>query len=287
MGPSRRILALLCLLTLAMGACGGESNGTTRSEARQESGSAKGATPVPSAPATAGDDQTTLRIYRMRLRTGPEEGGDRLRVILGNASSALRVTVTGAIDQEDNAVTVCSVPDESAVPPSTQCVIPVADRPVDVPSGSDTRGVEISLSGRTTAVDLEEVAITYAAVDRKVRILLPNLDPTSDPWCEPRGCPSFEVTPRGDGEVSAQASWPEPGAGLLEIRTEVPEPATGASPSPGTYRALASSTSSSDSGPGSISTSATITSGRPSVVTLSNQGTGFLKTPTLEATWPQ
>ena len=286
MGPSGRILGLLCLLTLAAGACGGDDT-TSGAEVRQESGAAKGATAVPTAEATAGDTQATLRIYRLRLRTGPEEGGDRLRVILGNASPALRVTVTGAIDQEDNAVTVCSVADESAVPPSTQCVIPVADRPVDVPTGSDTRGVEISLSGRTTAVDLEEVAITYAAVDRKVRALLPNLDPATDPWCEPQGCPSFELTPRRDGEVSALATWPEPGAGLLEIKTEVPEPTTGASPSAGTYRALASSSSSSDSGPGSVSTSATITSGRPSVVAFSNKGTGFLQTPVLEAIWPQ
>jgi hypothetical protein len=286
MGPLARITALLCLILLTAGACG-ERERTSGSAARQESGAVKGSSPAPSGAATADDTQTTLRIYRLRLRTGSEEGGDRLRAIVGNASPALRVTVTGAIDQEENAVTLCSVTDESAVPPSTQCVLPVADRPVDLPTGSDTRGVEISLSGRTDAVDIEEVAITYAATDRKVRVLLPNLDPTSDPWCEPQGCPSFEVTPRRDGEVSAQAAWPEPGAGLLEIKTEVPGLTTGASPSPMAYRPLASSTSSSDTGPGSVSTSATITSGRQSVVAFTNKGTGFLKTPTLEATWPQ
>jgi hypothetical protein len=286
MGPLARIAALFCLILLTAGACGVRER-TSGSAARQESGAVKGSSPAPSGAATADDTQTTLRIYKLRLRAGSEEGGDRLRVIVGNASPALRVTVTGAVDQEENAVTLCSVADESAVPPSTQCVLPVADRTVDLPTGSDTRGVEISLSGRTDAVDIEEVAITYAAADRKVRVLLPNLDPTSDPWCERRGCPSFEVTPARDGEVSAQATWPEPGAGLLEIKTEVPGPTTGASPAPAPYRPLAASSSSSDSGPGSISTSATITSGRPSVVAFTNKGTGFLKTPILEATWPQ
>ncbi len=281
-----RIIALACTLALVLTACG-VGQRTSGRAARQESGAASAATPTPANASAADDAQATVRIHRLRLKTGAEKGGDRVRVMVGNASPQLRVTIAGNIDQDERAVTVCAVTDETSVPPSTRCVLPVADRPVDLPSGAGVKGAEVSLAGRSTLVDLQEIALTFTEQDRQVRLLLPNLDPPGDdPRCLAQGCPSFEMTPTRGGKLTGKASWEQPGGGLLDIRTAVPVPTAGISPTPPAYRVVSSSTSSSNTGPGSVSISATIESGQQSLLTLTNNGTGPLITPVLDATWP-
>ena len=283
--PHRKLLALLGALVLLLAACGPEQRTSGRA-ARQESGAAS-ASPSPVAESVDEDAQTTVRIYQLRLKSGSEKGGDSVRILVNNATPDLRITLAGAIDQEANAVTVCSVPDPTSVPPSTQCVLPVADRPVDLPPGPGVRGVDISLAGRASVVDLQEIALTYTASDRRVQVFLPNLDPApEDASCAPRGCPSFEMDPSRNGKVEAKASWNEPGSGLLDIRTAVPAPTTGTAATPPAYRVVTSSTSSSTTGPGSVSIAGTIRSGDTSILALTNNGTGPLAVPVLEATWP-
>lgn len=281
MEPLRKSAVLLTALALLLGACG-----ITRNSGRAESGAASRFTPTPAGATGAGDAPATVRIHGLRLKLGEETGGDRARVMINNSAPNLRITLTGNLDQEQQAVTVCSVSGETELPPSTQCILPVAGRPVDLPAGSNIKGVEISLAGRSTAVDLEEVAITFTAIDRRVRMLLPDLEPRGDdPVCLPKGCPSFEMTPQREGILSAQASWREPGSGLLDIRTAIPPP-TGISPTPPAFTVTSSSTSASSAGPGSVSTSAPLRSEGRSILALTNNGDTPLDSPVVEATWP-
>ena len=111
---SRKVLALVTVGLLLAG-CGA---GPTSGDDRQESGAAARSSPtIPADSGPAGDDQVTVRVHRLRLRSGGETGGDRIRVMVGNSTPQLRVTISGPIDQGENAVTVCAVTDETSVPP--------------------------------------------------------------------------------------------------------------------------------------------------------------------------
>lgn len=280
-----RLVGLTGLLALVLGACGA-NGGTSARQARQEAGAVATATPAPVG-AVERDNQTTVRIHGLRLSLGDGPGADRVRVLLNNTAPNIRVTLSGNLDQELRSVTVCSVSGESDLPPSTQCVLPVSGRPVDLPAESTIKGVEISLAGRSTAVDVEEVAITFDAADRRVRFLLPDLDPaTPDPACVPKGCPSFELTPARDGTISAAASWDGPGSGLIDVRTSVPPPTGTASPPPPAFRVVSSSTSASTAGPGEVAVSATVQSARRSILAFTNNGETPLRSPAVEVTWP-
>ena len=94
------------------------------------------------------------------------------------------------------------------------------------------------------------------------------------------------MDPSRNGSIEAKASWNEPGSGLLDIRTAVPAPTTGTTATPQAYRVVTSSTSSSSTGPGSVSIAGTIRSGDTSILALTNNGTGPLAVPVVEATWP-
>ena len=272
-------------LALVLVACG-PGQRTSGKAARQESGAAS-ASPPPVEEAADDDPQATLRIYQLQLTTGTEKGGDRVRIMVNNTAPDLRITLTGPIDQEGRSVTVCSVTDETSLPPSTQCVLPVSDRPVDLPAVAGVRGAEISLAGRSPLVDLQEIALTYTAGNREVKVLLPNLQPApKDASCAPRGCPSFEMNPARNGELRATASWGEPGSALVDIRTAVPAPDTDTAATPPVYTVVSSSTSASSTGPGSVSVGATLKSGDSSILALTNNGTEALLFPVLEATWP-
>ena len=287
MSAPKPLVALIAGLALLIAGCGvGQRTGGKA--ARQESGAVAAATATPGAAEISPEEsQATVRIHRLRLAAGGEKGGDRLRVMVASSTPQLRVTLSGNIDQEEHAVTVCSVTDETSVPPSTRCVLPVADRPVDLPAAPDVKGAEIALAGRATLVDLQEIAITYTPTDRHVRILLPNLEPMGDdPACLARGCPAFQVTPPRAGQLSAQVSWAQPGGGLLDIRTALRPPTNAASPTPPVYRVLSSSTSSSNAGPGSVSISATLVEEMDSLLAFTNNGRVPLITPVLDATWP-
>ncbi|HEX2053158.1 MAG TPA: hypothetical protein VHJ78_05440 [Actinomycetota bacterium] len=285
MAPTR---ALACALIILLVAACAEGTSSEPQEARQEVGALATSTPtIGRTGAPADDEPNTLHIYRLRLHVGREEGGERIRIMVNNADPQLRVTLKGNLDQDQRSVTVCAVTDETSVPPSTQCVLPVADRPVDLPAGAGVKGAEIALAGRSTLVDLEEIALTYEATDRRVRVLLPNIDPPAeDLVCLPKGCPAFQMAPARAGRLSAQASWSEPGGALLDIRTEVPAPTVAISPTPPAYRVLSSSTSSSNAGPGSVAIAATLRAEQESLLALTNNGTVPLITPVLEATWP-
>lgn len=283
--PPPKLLSLLLALLFLISGCGtGEP--TSGKAAREESGAAS-ASPPPVEDEVDEDTQATIRIYQLQLTTGTEKGGDRVRIMVNNTAPELRITLTGPIDQEGRSVTVCSVTDETSLPPSTQCVLPVSGRPVDLPAAPGVRGAEISLAGRSPLVDLGEIALTYIAEDREVKVLLPNLQPApQDASCAPRGCPSFEMNPARNGELRATASWGEPGSALVDIRTAVPAPDTGTAATPPVYTVISSSTSASSTGPGSVSVAATINSRESSILALTNNGTGALLFPVLEATWP-
>lgn len=270
---------------LALAACG-EGPRTSGKAAREESGAASAS---PSAVVESVDEnaQTTVRIHRLRLSAGAEKGGDRIRILVNNATPDLRVTLTGAIDQEDNSVTVCSIIDRTGLAPSDRCVLPVSDRAVDLPGVPGIKGIEISLAGRSTLVDLQQVALTYTAVDHRVTFLLPNIDPApKDASCAPLGCPSFELNPARDGNLEATASWTDPGSALVDIRTALAAPTNGTVVTPPAYIVAASSTAASSDGPGTVTVAATIRSGDSSILALTNNGTRLLGTPVLEATWP-
>lgn len=208
-------------------------------------------------------------------------------MLVNPSDGPLRVTLEGAIDQDQQSVTVCAVTDETSVPPSTQCVLPVADRPVDLPAVAGAKGVEVTLAGRATDITLDRISLSYLPVDRQVKLLLPTLDrPAADAACLPRGCPAFEMTPAQGGPLSAEASWAEPGGGILDVRTALPAPTAPVSPTPPAFRVLSSSTSSSNAGPGSVSVTATIREEQQSLLALSSSGPGPLITPVIEATWP-
>ncbi len=233
------------------------------------------------------DAQTTVRIHRLRLKVGAEKGGNSVRILVNPSTPNIRITLTGEIDQELKSVTVCSVTDPASVPPSRLCVLPVAGSPIDLPVAPGIRGAEISLAGRSTLVDLQEVALSYTAADRAVLFQLPNLDPApQDAACAPRGCPSFEMNPTRSGKLEATARWEQPGSALLDVRAALPSPTDAAIPTPPAYRVVTSSGSSSDSGPGSVTVAADIRSGDSSVLALTNSGTGPLPTPLLSAAWP-
>lgn len=283
--PPIKHLALIAALLLLSASCASGER-TSGSAAREESGAAS-ASPSAVEEVVDEDAQTTVRVYQLRLSAGAEKGGDRLRILVNNAAPNLRVTLTGEIDQESRSVTICSVTDETSVPPRTRCVLPVAGRPVDLPAVPGIRGAEISLAGRSTLVDLQEIALTYTARDRRVKFLLPNLDPApKDASCAPRGCPSFELNPARNGDLQATANWSEPGSGLLDIRTSLPAPTTGAGATPPAYKVVSSSTAASSAGPGSVTISATLISTESSILALTNNGTGLLAAPTLDAAWP-
>jgi len=268
-----------------MAGCGPGTR-TSGKAAREESGAAS-ASPSPVEEAVDEEAQSTIRIYQLQLTTGTEKGGDRVRIMLNNAAPDLRITLTGSIDQEGRSVTVCSVTDETSLPPSTRCVLPVSGRPVDLPAVPGIRGAEISLAGRSVLVDLEEIALTYTAGDRQVKFLLPNLQPApKDASCASRGCPSFEMNPARNGELIATAGWGEPGSALIDIRTAVPAPDIDTPATPPAYTVVSSSTSASSTGPGSVSVAATLKSRDPSILALTNNGTVALLSPVLEATWP-
>jgi len=280
---SRKLVALATVALLVTG-CGA---GPTSRAGRQESGAAARSSPTVAPGTGDADDQVTVRVHRLRLRSGGETGGDRIRVMVGNSTPHLRVTISGPIDQGENAVTVCAVTDETSVPPGTNCVLPVAERPVDLPADPNLRGAEISIAGRPAVLDLREIAITYTAQNRQVRLLLPNLDPlTDDPGCLGLGCPAFELTPPRNGNLVGEASWDDPGGGALDIRTTAAMPSPGVSPAPPAYRVVSSSASASNSGPGSVSISSTVREDHQSLMVLTNTGEGPLLTPVLEATWP-
>jgi hypothetical protein len=271
------------ILTLAACSSGGPSS---EKAARQESGAASAS---PSAVVESVDEnaQATVRIHQLRLTAGAEKGGDRVRILVNNSTPDLRVTLSGAIDQEEHSVTVCSIIDRTGLAPSDRCVLPVADRAVDLPGAPGIKGIEISLAGRSTLVDLKEVALTYTAVDHHVTFLLPNIEPAPrDASCAPLGCPSFELNPARNGKLEATASWAESGSALLDIRTALAPPTNGTVATPPAYRVAASSSSASNAGPGSVTVGTTIRSGNSSVLALSNNGDGLLMTPVLEATWP-
>lgn len=233
------------------------------------------------------DAQTTVRIHQLRLQVGEEKGSNSVRILVNPSTPNLRITLTGDIDQELKSVTVCSVADPTSIPPSTQCILPVAGRPIDLPAGPGIRGAEISLAGRSTLVDLQEVALSYTAADRMVQLRLPNLDPApQDAACAPLGCPSFEMNPARNGKLEATARWDQPGSALLDVRAAVPAPAAATAPTPPAYRVVTSSSSSSDSGPGSVTVAATVRSGDSSVLALTNNGSVPLPSPVLQATWP-
>jgi hypothetical protein len=281
----KKLAPLAGLLLLIPAACGGAER-TTGKAARQEAGAASAS---PSAVVESVDEnaQTTVRIHQLRLTAGAEKGGDRVRILVNNATPDLRVTLTGAIDQEGQSVTVCSVIDRTALAPSDRCVLPVSDRPVDLPGAPGIKGIEISLAGRSTLVDLQQVALTYTAVDRRVTFLLPNVEPApKDASCAPLGCPSFELNPARNGKLEATASWTEPGSALLDIRTAAAPPTSAPVATPLAYKVSASSASASIDGPGSVIVAATIRSGDSTILALSNNGTGLLGTPVLEASWP-
>lgn len=264
----------------------GPGERTSGKAAREESGAAS-ASPSPVEEVVDEDAQATIRIYQLQLTTGTEKGGDRVRIMVNNAAPDLRLTLTGPIDQEGRSVTVCSVTDETSLPPSTQCVLPVSGRPVDLPAAPGVRGAEISLAGRSPLVDLEEIALTYTAENREVKFLLPNLQPApTDASCAPRGCPSFEMNPARNGELRATAGWGEPGSALVDIRTAVPAPDIDTAATPPAYTVVSSSTSASTTGPGSVSVTATLKSRESSILALTNNGTEALLFPVLEATWP-
>jgi hypothetical protein len=281
----KKLAPLAGLLLLILAACG-EGERTTGKAARQEAGAASAS---PSAVVESVDEnaQTTVRIHQLRLTAGAEKGGDRVRILVNNATPDLRVTLTGAIDQEEHAVTICSIIDRTGLAPNDRCVLPVSDRPVDLPGAPGIRGIEISLAGRSTLVDLQQVALTYTAADRRVTFLLPNVEPApKDASCAPLGCPSFELNPARNGKLEATASWTEPGSALLDIRTAVAPPTNGTVATPPAYKVAASSTSSSSAGPGSVTVGTTIRSGDSTILALTNNGNGVLGTPVLEAAWP-
>jgi hypothetical protein len=281
----KNLAAVAAFLLLNLVACG-DGPRTSGKAAREESGAASAS---PSAVVESVDEnaQTTVRIHQLRLTAGAEKGGDRVRILVNNATPDLRVTLTGAIDQEDSSVTVCSVIDRTGLAPSDRCVLPVSDRPVDLPGAPGIKGIEISLAGRSTLVDLQQVALTYTAVDHRVTFLLPNVDPApEDASCSPLGCPSFELNPARDGKLEATASWTEPGTALLDIRTALAVPTDGTVATPPAYKVAASSTSSSSDGPGTVTVGATIRSGDTSILALTNNGNALLGTPVLEAAWP-
>jgi hypothetical protein len=283
--PPLKLFALLPALALLLAACASGER-TSGSEAREESGAAS-ASPSAVEEEVDEDAQATVRIYQLQLTTGTEKGGDRLRIMVNNATPDLRITLTGPIDQEGRSVTVCSVTDETSLPPSTQCVLPVSGRPVDLPAAPGIRGAEISLAGRSPLVDLDEIALSFTATDRRVKFLLPNLQPApADATCAPRGCPSFEMNPARDGDLNATASWGEAGSALVDIRTAVPAPDTGTAATPPAYTVVSSATSASSAGPGSVSVGATLKAEDSSILALTNNGTGALLFPVLEATWP-
>lgn len=275
MAPHLRLLSLVLLVVLS--GCSGERAG--------ESGAAPASPSMPAEPEE--EVQSTLRIHNLRLSAGPEAGSDRLRVLFDESTSALRVTVTGGIDQDNQSVSVCSVADETEIPPSTQCVMPADGRTVDLPAGSQIRGAEIVLAGRTTLVDITELALTFTADSRQVKVLMPNIAPSAgNTACSPDGCPALEMTLPREGVLSAEASWAEPGAGLLEILTAPLQPVTGATPETTAYTVVSSSGSSSDSGPGSVGISANIGEEESARLTLSNPGSTVLPAPVLVASWP-
>lgn len=283
--PPFKLLALLLALALFLAACGSGER-TSGREAREESGAAS-ASPSAVEEVVDEDAQATIRIYQLQLTTGTEKGGDRVRIMVNNTTPDLRITLTGPIDQEGRSVTVCSVTDETSLPPSTQCVLPVSGRPVDLPGAPGVKGAEISLAGRSPLVDLEEIALSYTASDGRVKFLLPNLQPApKDATCAPRGCPSFEMNPARNGELNANLNWGEAGSAVVDIRTAIPAPDTGTAATPPAYTAVASSTSASSTGPGSVSVAATLKSRDSSLLALTNNGTTALLFPVLEATWP-
>ncbi|CAN5857934.1 hypothetical protein BH23ACT12_BH23ACT12_15090 [soil metagenome] len=285
MFPGRRFLALAALVALLLSACGDDER-TGGAAARLEKGAAS-ASPSAVAESLDEDAQTTVRIHQLRLRVGAEEGGNSVRILVNPSTPNLRITLTGDIDQDSKSVTVCSVADPISIPPSTQCVLPVAGRPVDLPARPGIRGAEISLAGRSTLVDLQEVALSYTAADRTVQFRLPNLDPApQDAACAPLGCPSFEIYPARAGKLEATARWDQPGSALLDVRAAVFAPTGVAVPTPRAYRVVTSSSSSSDSGPGLVTIAATIRSRDSSILALTNNGSGPLQAPVLQAAWP-
>lgn len=208
--------------------------------------------PAPSDP----PGSVTLRLSRFSL---PPGGG--MRVLVRAATPRLTVRRKGG----GGSVSVCATADAGSPVDTSRCADLGAERVVEVGSG---KGVEIRAADR--GVSVEEVAVSYVAVDRSMTLVTPARPAGS---CSVTACEAaFSLSPARAGPFSLDG---RAGGGQPRLVLE----AVGA-PGGGS-RVLATA-----QGGGFLSLRATLEPSAEAVVLYREQGEGPVGALTMEILWP-
>ena len=168
---------------------------------------------------TVAGDTVTLTISDLRL-VNSEESDNGLRVFLDSAGPTPEVTVilTG-VPSPNRTIRVCPAVELERRIGVPGCVTPAGGEAVKVPHLPNYRGLEIVQVGVvTTGVGantyaLGEIAVTFPAATREVRMRLPPLA-AGDGSGRPT---TLRMTPTATGSYRANARWTGTAAGTGEI----------------------------------------------------------------------
>lgn len=208
-----------------------------------------------------------LHAYNVSLDPGAEPGSDEIGFIVHASDFPLRVAVIGPD------VDICPVPPPEGETPGCE---------------HGTQG-HVSAEGvivrATSAVDIEEIAISYKASDRTARLELPTIGPRpGESACKDACNPVFELTPFRAGRLTATATWEGIGSGRLLMESGAVSERT-YSDKGQPYEVIASNEASSNQGAAELAINATLPEGETALA-LENAGARPLLEPAIDVTWP-
>jgi hypothetical protein len=225
------------------------------------------ASPTPE-PSRSPSQTVALHAYNVHLDPAGEPGSDAITFIVHPAKAPLHVVVSGPD------VDICPVPPPDGETP------PCEHRKV-----ADLEAEGAIVRATQTAVDLNEIAISYEPSDRTARIEHPTIGPRpGESVCKDACNPVVEMTPFRAGTITATATWEGISSGALIIEaggmsehayTELGKP----------YRHLAEKQASSDQGAPKLTVTATVPASETGVA-LENRGARPILKPSIEVAWP-
>ena len=252
------VVAMAVLAACSSGGSGGRGTTTTSSTTPSTTTSTAVVTTSSTVPATSSTTESagavTLRVTSFTL-PDPRAGGTSLRVVVKATSPSLRVTRRGGA----GLVVACPV---TPVAPS-----PVGEC-VELPGGAtvELHGVGVELAASRGEASADEVAVTYAAVDRSMTVVTPARPAGA---CEARPCNmTFTLTPGRPGPFTLDG---RPGGGR-------PRLVLTATPSNRTLATV--------EGGGLLSIRATLEAGAEASLLHHEQGPGPVAPVTAEIFWP-
>ncbi|MHB8512220.1 MAG: hypothetical protein ACYDCC_08550 [Actinomycetota bacterium] len=221
----------------------------------------------------------TALAFGVSLDAAGEPGNGSLKMIVDSSDAYLVVTITGLTNKNTKLCPIATLQSHDAA-----CKIPQDNRPIRIPHGRKFKGLHVL---QTKGAALLDVRVSYHPKDRKITMLLPNVNPQPGASvCKDNGCnPIFELTLRRAGTFTAVATWQGIASGTLDMETGlIAEKSYSTSGAP--YHVVAKSSGNSSVHAGRLSIKGYLDATTEAAVALRNDGARPLLSPIITISWP-